>query len=272
MNSSSRAIVHEAVRSVALRLGIELEVKPVIDGEFDFQVRLSNYDAPRGFGVSIREDYLSWTLAVKFDSESRPLLAIMRDFAQERSSTFVDLLEAVQGGPDKFSLSINGKNLGEAQTDREWLNFEVFANVSHSGNSKEELTSALTKCLSLPLSLLMPPDWDELEGSAYRPEGEAREFVGTKYERSRFNRALCLEYFGFDCQGCGLQMEQKYGPLGQGVIHVHHLVPVSRMGGSYRLDPKRDLIPLCPNCHNVVHRQDPPLEIGQLREITGYKV
>ncbi len=64
-------------------------------------------------------------------------------------------------------------------------------------------------------------------------------------------------------------MEEVYGPLGVNVIHVHHIVPVSQMGSSYRLDPIKDLIPLCPNCHTIVHRENPPLNVLSLREILG---
>ena len=101
-------------------------------------------------------------------------------------------------------------------------------------------------------------------------EGEKTLATINKYERSRYNRALCLRYYGFTCRGCGTHMETKYGPLGQDVIHVHHVVPVSLMGGSYRLNPIKDLIPLCPNCHNVVHRITPPLSIAELNARTRY--
>jgi 5-methylcytosine-specific restriction protein A len=81
-----------------------------------------------------------------------------------------------------------------------------------------------------------------------------------------------LAFYGFKCRGCGQILEEKYGPLGANVIHVHHIVPVSQMGGSYRLDPIKDLIPLCPNCHNIVHRVNPPISITELNELTGFEI
>jgi 5-methylcytosine-specific restriction protein A len=62
-------------------------------------------------------------------------------------------------------------------------------------------------------------------------------------------------------------MEAKYGPLGKEVIHVHHLVPVSKMTEIKILNPTQDLIPLCPNCHVIVHRSEPPISIGELKTI-----
>jgi len=34
---------------------------------------------------------------------------------------------------------------------------------------------------------------------------------------------------------------------------VHHLVPISKIGKKYRVDPIKDLRPVCPNCHAVIH-------------------
>lgn len=42
---------------------------------------------------------------------------------------------------------------------------------------------------------------------------------------------------------------------------------VSSFGGEYYLDPKKDLIPVCPNCHAMLHRKNPPLEPAELRQI-----
>jgi 5-methylcytosine-specific restriction protein A len=45
-----------------------------------------------------------------------------------------------------------------------------------------------------------------------------------------------------------------YGEIGRGFIHVHHVVPISSIGESYKVDPAKDLVPVCPNCHAMLHR------------------
>ena len=46
---------------------------------------------------------------------------------------------------------------------------------------------------------------------------------------------------------------KEYGPEYANKIHVHHIIPVSEIGEEYVIDPITDLIPVCPNCHMVLH-------------------
>ena len=46
-------------------------------------------------------------------------------------------------------------------------------------------------------------------------------------------------------------LKDSYGEIGEGFIHVHHIIPVSRLviEKDYKINPIEDLIPVCPNCH-----------------------
>ncbi|MGC9455218.1 MAG: HNH endonuclease [Phycisphaerae bacterium] len=48
-------------------------------------------------------------------------------------------------------------------------------------------------------------------------------------------------------------------------MEVHHLCPLSEVGKEYQIDPIRDLRPVCPNCHAMIHRQTPALPISELK-------
>lgn len=96
------------------------------------------------------------------------------------------------------------------------------------------------------------------------PEGAVRTIVVNRYERDPRARAACVEHWGQACLACGLDFASVYGELGKGFIHVHHLTPVSQLGPDYQVDPVADLRPLCPNCHAMVHTQDPPLSPDDL--------
>ena len=92
-------------------------------------------------------------------------------------------------------------------------------------------------------------------------EGSSRRVEATIYERDPAARQECIDYYGAQCVACNLRFEDRYGPMGSGYIHVHHLVPLSSMGEEYQIDPIRDLRPLCPNCHAMVHQRNPPFSV-----------
>lgn len=107
----------------------------------------------------------------------------------------------------------------------------------------------------------LPPSPTYAEGAAYRIEVNA-------YERSRAARQACLDAWGTACAVCDLDFGERFGPMFAGLIHVHHLVPLSALSGvagRYDLDPKADLRPVCPNCHAMLHKKDPPFTIQEGR-------
>ena len=96
-------------------------------------------------------------------------------------------------------------------------------------------------------------------------EGALKTVELTVYERNATARRLCIAHYGPTCQACCLNYEDKYGPIGADLIHVHHVTPLSAIGEAYQVDPVRDLIPLCATCHHVVHRRDPPYSLTEIR-------
>ena len=103
-----------------------------------------------------------------------------------------------------------------------------------------------------------------VEGSSFT-EGLRTQVLVNRYERDRRARDECIRHFGTTCSVCDVDMGARYGELGKGFVHVHHLVQLSDIGSEYVVDPRRDLIPICPNCHAMIHRRNPPLEIEELR-------
>jgi len=64
-----------------------------------------------------------------------------------------------------------------------------------------------------------------------------------------------------------IAFEERYGEIGKGFIHVHHKRPLAALGKRYRLNAVKDLVPVCPNCHAMLHKREPPYDIEQLRAI-----
>ena len=99
------------------------------------------------------------------------------------------------------------------------------------------------------------------------PEGAVKIVRVNRYERSPHNRMECIRTRGLACMVCGFDFSRTYGQVGAGFIEVHHKVPLATMGTDYRVNPAEDLVPVCPNCHAMLHRQSPPLTVAALGAI-----
>ena len=98
-------------------------------------------------------------------------------------------------------------------------------------------------------------------------EGALVKVMANKYERNQKARMECVAKKGYQCMVCGRDFEATYGDTGKGFIHVHHLTPISSIGKEYELNVDEDLVPVCPNCHYMLHRKDPPYTIQELKDI-----
>lgn len=82
-------------------------------------------------------------------------------------------------------------------------------------------------------------------------EGGKKLIFTYKYERNPRLKKKALEEYGYSCSVCGFDFEETYGSLGKEFTEVHHIVPVSE---GERENDYRNLVPLCPNCHRMIHR------------------
>lgn len=116
----------------------------------------------------------------------------------------------------------------------------------------EEKVDAIKKALLLS-SDIYP---DEVDSSL--SEGAKTKVFVNKFERNPKARQACLEHYGYNCQVCYFNFEYTYGKIGKDSIHVHHIVPISKIGTNYEVNPIKDLIPVCPNCHLILHKKNAP--------------
>lgn len=129
-----------------------------------------------------------------------------------------------------------------------------------------------------PVAKRLATIWSEKTGTVFTPiaskdistirtEGTPKSRMVVTYERNPQAREECLRHHGRACKVCQIDFGEQYGDIGMGFIHVHHVVPVSDIGHEYHIDPVNDLIPVCPNCHAMLHKQSPPFTVEQLVEI-----
>lgn len=107
----------------------------------------------------------------------------------------------------------------------------------------------------------------ELESKSFDTEGKKIEYFGYKYERKPKLRKEALKIHGYSCSVCDFNFEEKYGAIGKEFIEVHHIKPLSFLDEEVIVDPEADLIPVCSNCHRMIHRKkDYTLSIEELKK------
>jgi 5-methylcytosine-specific restriction protein A len=263
------------IKTIADSLGLRIG-RRILSGTsgFDYEVRLLDISPPYGFSLIIGDDYLSWMIRLEMDDSSAPLIRLMGQNSKLRSGMFSALHAFLIERSSRVELRVNGKTLKDLDTTEIWesIRFETTRNYEVIEEAFNCLRELLLDSLSTILCLVInQEEWTESpEDVSPNLEGDRQNIVLSRPERNRYNRAICLQYHGFSCFGCGYKMDEIYGPIGSGVIHVHHLVPLADLTGPVKVDPILDLVPLCPNCHNIVHRVSPPLSIKALQDLTGY--
>lgn len=113
----------------------------------------------------------------------------------------------------------------------------------------------------------LPTEVQPFEESKFYKEGKVTEVFVNRYERNQKARVECIKHYGAVCQGCGFDFGTFYGTTAQGFIHVHHVVPLADIAKTYKVDPIKDLVPLCANCHSVVHLTKPVLTLAELKKL-----
>ena len=98
-------------------------------------------------------------------------------------------------------------------------------------------------------------------------EGAKKKVLVNKYERDKKARTKCVAHYKCKCAVCNLDFSKRYGPHGKDFIHVHHLKPMFTNSKKQKVDPIRDLRPVCPNCHAMIHYRGGLLSIEEVRAI-----
>jgi len=137
------------------------------------------------------------------------------------------------------------------------------------GKGRQVSTRKLLKKLDKEFqseSFWYPDEIPDDEGTDHR-EGKAKQVLVNVYERNSKARLECIDEYGYVCAVCSFNFESFYGTLGSGFIHVHHLVDIATTDQEYTVDPIKDLRPVCPNCHAMLHKEKPAMSIEKLKSI-----
>lgn len=268
---SIRQVIHN-------RFGLPFEVEPGENSEGQF-IDFIPDDVPHTTGFRVRTVLLWRGIKCEFvpGDYSANLLNEMGKSSSDKKETFEQIVEKLRSEKGEFQVSINGHkqeitNIEEWPREWEQLDFKcTFRPIHINHDNDEDIQRVITKYTGLFMSLLMSLlPIEEIERGELvvgKAEGKKKTEEVTRYERNPVNRAMCLSIKGDTCEACGFNFQEVYGDLGDGFIHVHHKIPVSEMPENYQVDPVNDLVPVCPNCHAMLHQETPPISINELENI-----
>ena len=215
------------------------------------------------------------------DVYAAPLINDMANSSPAKRAIFLGYAKVLLERRAKINFRINNIDVsvsGDSDWPQDWKKIELKITKSPIVEEDEKFIPDMKivdwGCIfvGMVLSLLeITPIDNGMESFAAENEGAGYKAVTGRYERSLVNRNLCIAAKGYSCRVCGIDFQSSYGDLGSGFIHVHHIIPVSKMGPNYAVNPLNDLEPVCPNCHSMLHRKDPPLEIEELKTIITKK-
>ncbi len=263
-------------RSLTERFGLEVEASASVENSGQkITIIPSGIEHTISFRVEL---HLGWrTVSATFipGNYASGLVRGIKSASSSQKAAFSVFSDSLKSKGAKVSL-----NLDEHQVDasepaswpENWTNIRI--SMKKIGVIVERTTGYdfdavfpwATGFFGLAIALL---PFEEIEESLLKGDSEGAALIKLvkQYERSRINRAACIEVHGTDCKICGFSFGVSFGELGEGFIHVHHIVPVSEMGGSYIINPAKDLVPVCPNCHSMLHRRKSALLPNELIQI-----
>lgn len=176
-------------------------------------------------------------------------------FGKTRTTIHQPAIRAITSGTGRVYVFYRSDNRGPF----------IFAGTAKAKAVKDSTPVEVLWSFDLAAATVNFPD--ELPEAGQFLEGAKKAVTVNVYERDPSARAACLRRWGMRCTVCSFDFKATYGDLGDGYIHVHHLRPLSEVGAAYEIDPVRDLRPVCPNCHAMLHRTVPALDIEALQEI-----
>lgn len=229
--------------------------KKIVEGDRLFWMRLGS--EPRGIfasGWALSDSYedFHWSESTKPAQYVEAMWDVLLDPDQGEilsgSKLNTGVLAEMSWYPQRSGVSIR-EDIAAA-LEGVWAHFLASKNIVQQHTAEE--------------MIVLPEEFPD--NFLYR-EGATKQVLVNAYERNAQARRACIRHYGLNCSVCGFNFERVYGELGIGLIHVHHLQPLSEASGEYELDPIRDLRPVCPNCHAIIHRRKPPYTIEEIKAL-----
>ncbi len=154
--------------------------------------------------------------------------------------------------------------------------FLNWANKIENFNLKEKFNSGQTKLKRFELLVhynQIPKEIFDREKLLEKNYDEFLEGFKTEIVRETNYRNRELIYkakleLGTTCFICSFNFEEKYGLHGKGFVEMHHLIPISE---GKRISKIKDLVPVCSNCHRMLHKGNITFNIDDIKRMIAKK-
>ncbi len=264
------------------RFGVIFNVKIIETGEnLTIDITAEDVNVSETFLVRVKRGWRSITADFIPGNFSNLFIKEMGRANKYKKTIFKNIAEDIIENGIDIKLLINNQkvetlNVEEWETQWNNITFQlkkipVDYDEMNEFEIEETCISISTKIIGLIMSLVPLEENSEDVEVEGLPEGSKSRIEVNKYERSSLNRAMCIDVKGTRCYVCDFDFGECYGEIGEGFIHVHHTTPVSEIGPNYIINPIKDLVPVCPNCHAMLHTSRPPLSTEELKMIISSK-
>lgn len=259
---------------------MEYKIKEYLEKEFHIEFSVTKEYKTGVYYIKLVEDERNELFKISVENEDNIRLRIIcepneygvrfvkkiQNSSMEQKNRFVEYWETI--GEEDLKVIINQKEIrleDFIENKEDWKKFSiVFNKIPFFDRKKEDKEKVILNYISIICAMILSLMPYSFIGNS---EGTEKEVISKKYERDPLNRKLCLSVHGYRCKVCGFSFYEKYGEIGRDFIEVHHIISVSKMGDNYIVDPVNEMVPLCSNCHSMIHRRDPQLEVNELKEI-----
>ena len=275
-----RARAQRLAQLVSAEAGLACKVGEGVDSDGDPWYLLQPVGVIEEHAFAVRTTIRWRRIIVSFEPGrfAGDLLSAMGDADATGRSAFREILRECSRRGASIEFRVNDKpcDAGREGTWRDrWTRLSLSLNCRFGPDDNEGEPwfddalewSRLFVVAIVALLPVRPAEADEPSSVLGFAEGAASIHRVTRYERDQRNRAAAIAIWGSNCQACELDFATRYGEAAEGLIEVHHTTPVSAMAPGTVVSPAKDLVPLCPNCHSVAHRRDPPYTVQEIRSM-----
>jgi 5-methylcytosine-specific restriction protein A len=251
---------HVALQKLAGEVGVALDyymmglspklVKPSHSKSYDPRVTKTMFDGIRYYDLN-GEDLLTIVHLEQFKDH-------LKSVRKLTDGSMYNYLTYIKEVPKTLGIQVSPDNVNKQSVEA------VISQLKATSIDYSNTNSALrayAEFVEVSLSDNLYPD----EVSDEYTEGSVTTVTVNRYERDNDARTACIAHYGAVCKACNMDFGKTYGELGKGFIHVHHIKPLHTIGAAYKVDPIKDLIPLCPNCHAMIHKCKPILTVDELK-------